>query len=143
MSLPSPIIDSGDNDECAMTVLSTLRQRSHPAVARLASTYAAHRPLVQRILTAGFIAHVLATTFSRFSTRPSPPSGGRARENSPSAEAGKPPRVAVRKFLLNPLYLLHSLVLGRRLVLSEALSDPSARNTESPLKGGTFTRYAL
>jgi hypothetical protein len=129
-----------------MTVLSTLSQRSHPAFTALANTYATHRPLIQRILTAGFIAHVLASTFGRFSTRPSPPSAlkgkGKAREQPPSAEAGKPPRVAVCAFL-GWLYLLNSLVPGRRRVLSEALSDPPARNTESPLKGGPSARHAL
>jgi ATP-binding cassette, subfamily D (ALD), peroxisomal long-chain fatty acid import protein len=82
-----------------MTVLSTLRQRSHPAFAAFADTYVTHRPLIQRILTAGFIVNVLASTFRGFSTRPSPPPAskgkGKAREQPPSAEAGKPPRVAV------------------------------------------------
>ena len=36
-----------------------------------------------------------------------------------------------------------SLVPDRRRVLSEALSDPPARNTESPLKGGPSARHAL
>jgi ATP-binding cassette subfamily D (ALD) long-chain fatty acid import protein len=82
-----------------MTVLSTLSQRSHPAFTAFANTYATHRPLIQRILTAGFIAHVLASTFSQLLTRPSPTSAskgkGKAREQLSSAEAGKPPRVAV------------------------------------------------
>jgi ATP-binding cassette, subfamily D (ALD), peroxisomal long-chain fatty acid import protein len=77
-----------------MTVLSTLRQRSHPAFTAFAKTYATHRPLIQRILTAGFIVNVLASTFRGFSTRP-PKGKGKAREQPPSAEAGKTPRVAV------------------------------------------------
>ena len=87
-----------NNDETAMTVLSTLRQRSPPAFAAFANTYATHRPLIQRILTVGFIANVLASTFRGLSTRPSPSASkgkGKARELPPSAEAGKPPRVAV------------------------------------------------
>lgn len=81
-----------------MTVFSTLRQRSQPALIGFTKTYAAHRPLVQRILTAGFIVNVLATTFRGLSTRQSPPSTskGKAREQPTSTEAGKPPRVAVR-----------------------------------------------
>ena len=144
----SPGVNRRTNDGVtAMTVLSTLRKRSHhPAVAAFANTYAAHRPLIQRILTAGFIAHVLASTFSRLLTRPSPPSPfkgkGKAREQPTSAEAGKPPRVAVCAFL-DRFYLFNSLVPGRRRVLSEALSDPPARNTGSPLKGGPFARHAL
>ncbi len=140
----------GDNDETPMTVLSTLRQRSHPSLAAFANTYATHRPLIQRILTAGFIANVLASTFRSLSTpsRPSPPSTskgkGKAREQPPSAEAGKPPRVAVCAHLLDWLYSFDSLVpLGRRRVLSEALSDPPARNPGSPLKGGPSARHAL
>jgi hypothetical protein len=129
-----------------MTVLSTLRQRSHPAFAAFADTYVTHRPLIQRILTAGFIVNVLASTFRGFSTRPPTPSAskgkGKAREQPPSAEAGKPPRVAVCAFL-DWLYLFNPIVPGRRRVLSEALSDPPARNTESPLKGGPFARHAL
>jgi hypothetical protein len=70
--------DDHDDDETAMTVLSTLslRERSHPAfVARFASTYAAHRPLIQRILTAGFIAQCPRGNhqqFIRLAHRPRP-----------------------------------------------------------------------
>jgi hypothetical protein len=108
--------------------------------------------LIQRILTAGFIANVLASTFRSLSTRPSPPSTskgkgkGKAREQPPSAEAGKPPRVAVCAHPLDWLYSFDSLVLvllGRRRVLSEALSDPPARNPGSPLKRGPSARHAL
>ena len=91
---------SGDNDETAMSVLSTLRQRSNPALARFATTYAAHRPVIQRVLTAGFIANFLVATLRSLSTRPSPPSKGKAREQS-SSEAGKSPRVAVCAYLLD------------------------------------------
>ena len=41
------------------------------------------------------------------------------------------------------LYLFNSLVPGGRRVLSEALSDPPACNTGSPLKGGPSARHAL
>jgi hypothetical protein len=47
------------------------------------------------------------------------------------------------RIFLDWLYLFNSIVPGRRRVLSEALSDPPARNTESPLKGGPSARYAL
>ncbi|KAI0001790.1 ABC transporter transmembrane region 2-domain-containing protein [Russula vinacea] len=95
-----------------MTVLSTLRQRSHPALARFSSTYAAHRPLIQRILTAAFIAQFLAATIHSLSTRPSPPSTskGKAREKS-SAEAGKPPRVAVDAVFYQRLSRILRLVI--------------------------------
>ena len=83
-----------------MAALSTLRQRSQPTLAGFAKTYATHRPLIQRILTAGFIVHVLSSTFGSLSTRTPPTSKGKAREQSTYAEAGKPPRVAVRIYLL-------------------------------------------
>jgi hypothetical protein len=108
----------GDNDETAMTVLSTLRQRSNPALARFASTYAAHRPVIQRVLTAGFIANFLVATLRSLSTRPSPPSTskGKAREQS-SYEAGKSPRVAVCTYLFR-LALLVSLFCTRSMPCS-------------------------
>jgi ATP-binding cassette, subfamily D (ALD), peroxisomal long-chain fatty acid import protein len=86
-----------------MTVLSTLRQRSQPTLSSFVKTYAAHRPLIQRILTAGFIVHVLSSTFYSLSIRPSPlpTSKGKAGEQSVSVEAGKPPRVAVRLCLMD------------------------------------------
>jgi ATP-binding cassette subfamily D (ALD) long-chain fatty acid import protein len=92
-----------------MTVLSTLRQRSQPTLSSFAKTYATHRPLIQRILTAGFILHVLSSTFGNLSTRTPPPtSKGKAREQSAYVEAGKPPRVAVRLCLLDSLTWLTS-----------------------------------
>jgi ATP-binding cassette subfamily D (ALD) long-chain fatty acid import protein len=135
-----------NDDETAMTVLSTLRQRSHPAFApafaSFANTYATHRPLIQRILTAGFIAHVLASTFSRLLTRPSPPSSskgkGKAREQPPSAEAGKPPRVAVRAYsstsstCLTPLHQVDA-VFYQRLSRILRLVIPSLRSKEALL----------
>jgi ATP-binding cassette, subfamily D (ALD), peroxisomal long-chain fatty acid import protein len=81
-----------------MPLLSTLRQNSQPALASFAKAYSAHRPLVQRILTAGFIINVLVTTFGGLSTRSAPPSTskGEASEQSKASETGRPPRVAVR-----------------------------------------------
>jgi ATP-binding cassette subfamily D (ALD) long-chain fatty acid import protein len=131
-----------NDDETAMTVLSTLRQRSHPAVAAFANTYATHRPLIQHILTAGFIAHVLASTFSRFLIHPSAPSAskgkGKAREQPPSAEAGKPPRVAVCArsstgfTCLTPLYQVDA-VFYQRLSRIIRLVIPSLRSKEALL----------
>ena len=97
----------------AMTVLSTLRQRTHPAIASFSKTYVTHRPLVQRILTAGFIANVLVTTFRGLLTRPSVPSSaskGKAREQSAPPDAGKQSRVAVRTSLFRPAHLFDFLV---------------------------------
>lgn len=81
-----------------MSVLSTLRQNSQPTLTSFAKTYSTHRPLVQRILTTGFITYVLATTFRGLSARPTPPSSskGKAPEKTKASETGRPPRVAVR-----------------------------------------------
>jgi hypothetical protein len=99
--------------ETAMTVLSTLRQRTHPTIAGFSKTYAAHRPLVQRILTAGFIANVLVTTFRGLLTRPSVPSTtskGKARGQSAPPDSGKSQRVAVRTSLFRPAHMSDFLV---------------------------------
>lgn len=47
------------------------------------------------------------------------------------------------RIFLDWLYLFNTHMPGRRRVLSEALSDPPARNTGSPLKGGPPARHAL
>ena len=125
-----------------MTVLSTLRQRSPPAFAAFANTYATHRPLIQRILTVGFIANVLASTFRSLSSRSSPPSAskekGKARELPPSAGAGKPPRVAVCTYSSTGSTCLTSLpqvdaVFYQRLSRILRLVIPSLRSKEALL----------
>ncbi|KAN0134947.1 adrenoleukodystrophy protein [Lactarius tabidus] len=79
-----------------MTILSTLRQNSQPALTSFAKTYSAHRPLIQRLLTAGFIAHVLAGTFRGLSSRPpTSKSKGKDRDGSKTSASEKLPRVAV------------------------------------------------
>ena len=101
----------------AMTILSKLRQSSQPALTRFSKTYANHRPLIQRILTAGFIIHVLAGTFRSLSTRPTPPSTskGKDRDRSKASVSEKPPRVAVR---------LHHTFIGLSLLSSLLRSTP-------------------
>lgn len=83
----------------AMTILSTLRQSSQPALTSFVKTYSAHRPLIQRLLTAGFIAHVLAGTFRGLTSRPptsKSKSKGKDRDGSKTSASEKLPRVAVR-----------------------------------------------
>ncbi|KAH9044663.1 adrenoleukodystrophy protein [Lactarius pseudohatsudake] len=106
-----------------MTVLSTLRKNSQPALANFAKTYAAHRPLVQRILTAAFIAQVLAGTFRSLSTRPTPSSTskGKDRDGSKASTSEKPPRVAV------------DAVFYQRLARILRLVIPSLRSKEALL----------
>jgi hypothetical protein len=130
-----------------MTVLSTLRQSSQPVLASFVNTYSTHRPLVQRILTAGFVIHVLATTFGSLSTRPPPPSTskGKVSEQPKASETRRPPRVAVCLDHMSQTVpcFLNLPVPGRCCVLSEALQDSTSRNTRSALKGGAAALYAL
>ena len=86
-----------------MAVLSTLRL-SKERLALLGSAYSSHRPAIQRVLNAGFILYSIGTTYQAFSAKP--PSSGRkekskGRENPETDDKpGKPPRVAVRTYLL-------------------------------------------
>ncbi|KAH9982714.1 adrenoleukodystrophy protein [Lactifluus volemus] len=92
-----------------MSVLSTLRQRSQPTLATFTKTYSAHRPLIQRILTSGFIVYVLASTFGSLSTRPAPRSA--AKGDAPEQSTRKPPRVAVDAIFYQRLSRIIRLVI--------------------------------
>jgi len=98
-----------------MTVLSTLRQRSQPTLSSFAKTYTTHRPLIQRILTAGFILNVLTSTFRSLSIRPSPPSTskGKEREQPASIDTGRPPRVAVDAVFYQRLSRILRIIIPR------------------------------
>lgn len=95
-----------------MTILSTLRQSSQPAITSFAKTYSAHRPLIQRLLTAGFIAHVLAGTFRGLSSRPpTPKPKGKDRNGSKTSASEKLPRVAVDAVFYQRLARILRLVI--------------------------------
>ncbi|KAI0308041.1 adrenoleukodystrophy protein [Multifurca ochricompacta] len=96
-----------------MTVLSTLRQSSKPALLTFLNTYATHRPLIQRILTAGFIAHVLAATFRSLSTRstPSSTSEGKIHQDIKAAGPTKLSRVAVDSLFYQRLSRILRIVI--------------------------------
>ncbi|KAF8272965.1 adrenoleukodystrophy protein [Lactarius quietus] len=93
-----------------MTILSTLRESSQPALTSFAKTYSAHRPLIQRILTAGFTAHVLAGTFRSLSSRPAT-SKGKDRHGSKTSASEKAPRVAVDAVFYQRLARILRLVI--------------------------------
>lgn len=82
-----------------MAIFSKLRP-SDASIANFASTYATHRPLIQRSLTSGFVVYVLASTYRSLSARPSKPSsddggtGGKKGKGKKGGD-GKAPRVAV------------------------------------------------
>ena len=82
----------------AMAVQSTLRP-SKERIAQLVTTYAKHRPLVQRGLTLGFVIYVISTTYRSLAARPpsasSSASSKRKGKGKDGDAAGKPPRVAV------------------------------------------------
>jgi hypothetical protein len=122
-----------------MTVLSILRQNSQPALASFVNAYSTHRPLVQRILTAGFVIHVLVTTsrFGGLSTRPPPPSTskGKVPGQPKASETGRPPRVAV---CLNHTFQTIPTSCARLCSIG-----PTSRNTRSALNGGAFALHVL
>ncbi|KAF8266209.1 ABC transporter transmembrane region 2-domain-containing protein [Lactarius quietus] len=93
-----------------MTILSTLRESSQPALTSFAKTYSVHRPLIQRILTAGFTAHVLAGTFRSLSSRPAT-SKGKDRHGSKASASGKAPKVAVDAVFYQRLARILRLVI--------------------------------
>ena len=81
--------------------LSSRLRPSSEQIAKIAATYAAHRPAVQRTLTAGFVVYVLSTTYQSLFSR-APPAHtlgkgkGKGKAADQSADGKKPPRVAVR-----------------------------------------------
>ena len=69
-------------------------------ITKVAETYARHRPLVQRGLTAGFVLYVLTTTYSGVFGRATSANTARRKDKGKGKEGDvdpkKPPRVAVR-----------------------------------------------
>jgi ATP-binding cassette, subfamily D (ALD), peroxisomal long-chain fatty acid import protein len=81
-----------------MAVISTLRSTSlNEQFAKFAKVYTVHRPVVQRILTTGFVLYVLGTTYRGLAARPSisPSASRKGKGKETEKEGAKPPRVAV------------------------------------------------
>ncbi|KAH7880360.1 ABC transporter transmembrane region 2-domain-containing protein [Lentinula edodes] len=78
--------------------------------------YAAHRPLIQRILNISFVLYVLGTTYKGFSARPAPKSQlKRNKDAGNEEEMRRPPRVAVDALFYQRLrHILRIVIPGIR-----------------------------
>ncbi|THH21005.1 hypothetical protein EW146_g462 [Bondarzewia mesenterica] len=88
-------------------------KRVQARVAQLAKTYSAHRPVVQRVLTTGFIFYVLGTTYRSLSASASSSSSsfkkGKGRANERNAR--RPQRVAVDAIFYERLSAILRIVI--------------------------------
>lgn len=64
-------------------------------IAKLANLYVSNRPVIQRGLTAGFIAYVLSTTYTSLASRPPSQRLSRKGKEKADGDSKKPARVAV------------------------------------------------
>ncbi|KAI0274888.1 ABC transporter transmembrane region 2-domain-containing protein [Gloeopeniophorella convolvens] len=96
-----------------MAVLSTLRHNARPALDSFVKSYATHRPVVQRVLTTGFIFYCLGATYRGLSARTAPAQSKKGRVSSASGkpESGKPQRVAVDALFYERLYRIFRIVI--------------------------------
>lgn len=79
-----------------MATFSKLRP-SDAILANLAASYATHRPLIQRGLTAGFVLYVLTSTYRGLFPRPSKPSSTSDEDSSGKRGKGKAKKGGDRK----------------------------------------------
>ncbi|KAJ3936608.1 MAG: adrenoleukodystrophy protein [Lentinula lateritia] len=100
-----------------MAALSTSRIKEFlELLDGISKHYAAHRPLIQRILNISFILYVLGTTYKGFSARPAP-KGQLKRNKDAGNEEGmrRPPRVAVDALFYQRLrHILRIVIPGIR-----------------------------
>lgn len=78
-----------------------------PTLKQATATYAAHRPVVQRIITTTFILYVVGTSYNAF-IRPGSSgnsSRGGRKSKSDAKKGGKAPRVEVSSSIGAPLSL--------------------------------------
>ncbi|KAG5728570.1 ATP-binding cassette sub-family D member 2 [Termitomyces sp. T112] len=101
-----------------MKALSTQQAKSfNERLAKFANVYAAHRPLVQRVLNISFVVYVLVTTYRGLASRPPPSSsaGGKSKnivnEGDKQDQTGKPPRVAVDALFYQRLSSILQIVI--------------------------------
>ena len=137
-------------DAHVMAIQSTLRP-SKERVAQLVDTYARHRPLVQRTLTAAFAFYVVSSTYRSLSARPpssSSSSSSRRKGKGKDGEGGSSkPRVAVRS---KPSSCSNAGTesasrspQGRCPLLSEAIAHIAHRHPEPALQRGPSSVHAL
>ncbi|KAJ3919019.1 ABC transporter transmembrane region 2-domain-containing protein [Lentinula edodes] len=100
-----------------MAALSTSRTKEFlELLDGISKHYAAHRPLIQRILNISFVLYVLGTTYKGFSARPAPK--GQLKRNKDAGneeEMRRPPRVAVDALFYQRLrHILRIVIPGIR-----------------------------
>lgn len=106
--------------------------------------YAAHRPLIQRILNISFVLYVLGTTYKGFSARPAPK--GQLKRNKDAGneeEMRRPPRVAVCLLVLLHKSHINHIFVGRRIVLPEIAPHTPHSYPWYKVQGGTHAHHAL
>ncbi|KAJ4489624.1 adrenoleukodystrophy protein [Lentinula edodes] len=100
-----------------MAALSTSRTKEIlELLDGISKHYAAHRPLIQRILNISFVLYVLGTTYKGFSARPAP-KGQLKRNKDAGNEEGmrRPPKVAVDALFYQRLrHILRIVIPGIR-----------------------------
>jgi hypothetical protein len=130
-----------------MAALSNLRP-SKEAVAQFTRTYSSHRPVIQRVLSAGCVLYALGVTYRSFSARPSSEpiakkSKGKGKQAA-GPTSGRPPRVAVRfassahsstKFILG--------TQGRCRLLRKTVNDSADCYPAITVQGGHASCHAL
>ncbi|KAJ3882385.1 adrenoleukodystrophy protein [Lentinula edodes] len=100
-----------------MAALSTSRTKEFlELLDGISKHYAAHRPLIQRILNISFVLYVLGTTYKGFSARPAPK--GQLKRNKDAGneeQMRRPPRVAVDALFYQRLrHILRIVIPGIR-----------------------------
>jgi hypothetical protein len=133
-----------------MAIISTLRGTiSNERLAHYAKIYVSHRPLIQRVLTTGFILHVLSNTYRGLSARPassqvSKKGKGKGKSDGKDGDqAGKPPRVAVRQPITGTSVQMTTRVLGGCYILPKAVNYFEDCDTEYTFERSTSVGYAF
>lgn len=117
---------------------------SREQVKKLVNAYTAHRPLIQRTILFGFVAHILTTTYLGLHTKSGTPSKGsrkgKGKQKATEASDGKKQRVSVSHSRLSNMvscYIPRSLqidaVFYQRLSTILRIVIPSLRSKEALL----------